>query len=116
MHLHTSLPERKLDSYIAGMTQKHYRVDIIEQTETTRQAMARNVGQKSNVSEAAMSKMTLEDKLTQKSNLVSNREIKSIYSKGTYNNIDKDTYEAQWVLAVARSDPSANRKIEPNCG
>ena len=56
--------------------------------------MARNVGAKSNVSEAAMSKMTLEDKLTQKSSLVSNREIKSIYSKGTYNNIDKDTYEA----------------------
>ena len=35
MHLHTSFPERKLDGYVAGMTQKHYRVAIIEQTETT---------------------------------------------------------------------------------
>jgi hypothetical protein len=56
--------------------------------------MARNVGTRQNISEAAMDLMSLEDKLTQKSNLVSHREIQSIYSKGTYNNLDKNTYEA----------------------
>ena len=44
--------------------------------------------------------MSMEEQLSLKAELVSNRQIKQIYSKGTYNNINKDSYESQFVLGI----------------
>ena len=69
------------------MTSKGHKVAIVEQTETTRQCTARNLQEKSSLTAEKMQDLSMEDKLTQKSSLVSNRQIRSIYSKGTYNNV-----------------------------
>lgn len=62
--------------------------------------MARNVENKLNLNGQKMCEMSMEEQLSLKAELVSNRQIKQIFSKGTYNNISKDSYESQYVLAI----------------
>ncbi len=82
------------------MTEKNYKVAIIEQVESTRSCLERNL-QKSNLNSEKLMGLSLEEKLELKSGLVSKREISQIFSKGTFNNTNKDTYEAQYVLAIS---------------
>lgn len=46
----------------------------------------------------------MEDRINQKAGLVAEREITQIFSKGTYNNISKDAYEQQYVMAICKND------------
>lgn len=47
--------------------------------------------------------MSFSEKLDQKSGLISHREIDSIYSKGTFNDLAKESYEPQFVMALAHN-------------
>lgn len=43
----------------------------------------------------------MEDKLNQKQGLVTNRIIHNIFTKGTFNDVSKDSYEPQFVMALS---------------
>ena len=101
--LHTGFPEKKLNKYVGLLVDKGYTVAIVESTETSREALARNIEQKQNLTSQGILEMSLEEKLDQKQGLVTNRVIQNIFTKGTFANTEKDSYEPQYVMSISLS-------------
>jgi len=55
--------------------------------------------------------MSLIEKLDYKSGNVSKRIINGIYSKGTYNNVERPSYEPQYVMAISRNEENGNNNL-----
>ena len=55
--------------------------------------------------------MTMEEKLDHRSGQVSNRVIQQIYSKGTFSNSEKESYEPQYVMSIARNTAEGENNI-----
>ena len=93
------------------MTNLGYKVAIVESTETSRDAQVRKLNNKETLNHKFIQNLSFDDQLAQKELLITNREISQIYTKGTFNDIDKDNYEPQFVMSLSL-DKSQDAKIE----
>ena len=59
--------------------------------------------------------MNMEQKLDMKQGLVTNRVIHNVYTKGTFNDSEKDSYEPQYVMALSRMEGNDGENIMGIC-